>query len=185
MKTVLFGVIFLVLLVFAIPAVSCLEEIDTSVLVVKVIEGDTFETETESIIKLADIDPACADIDNSTGYFSAKSILASLVENKTVYLDIDDLHITDQSGTGNKTVAVVYVDYNSTHYRNVNYTMFNQKLLAVNDQDNDFNPNTWTQFVKKHDIPEFPTGALITIFWMGVSSTLTIFFVKSCSKPKY
>ncbi len=185
MKTKVFGVVFLLLLVFVIPTVNCSGEIDATTVVVQVIAGDSFETKTQGLIKLADIDPTCADIDNSTGYVSAVTLLASLVENKTVYLDIDDRYITDQSGTGNKTVAVVYIEYNSTHYRNVNYTMLNQKLLAVNDQDNDFNPNTWTRFVKKHDIPEFPTGTLITIFSIGVIAALTLFFGTRLSNPKH
>ena len=164
MRNTVFGAVFLLLLVLVIPAVNCSNEIDVSTVATQIIYGDTFETQTEGIIKLADIDPACADIDNSTGYLSAMTVLASLVENKTVYLDVDSKYVTDQTGTGNRTVAVVYVDFNSTHYQNVNFVMLNQKLLAANDQDNDFSPENWTSFVKKQDIPEFSTETILIVF---------------------
>jgi micrococcal nuclease len=173
MKTRVFVAVFVVLLFFCFPTVSCSGEIDASTIAVQVISGDTFETQTEGLIKLADIDPACADIDNSTGYFSAITVLASLVENKTVYLDLDSKYVTDQTGTGNRTVAVVYVDYNSTHYQNVNFVMLNQKLLAVNDQDNDFSPENWTSFVKKQDIPEFSTEAIAIVFLIALIMAVT------------
>ena len=164
MKNKVFAAVFLLLLVFVIPAAYCSQEIDATAVVVEVISGDTFQTQSLGLIKLADVDPACADVDNSTGYFSAKSFLASLVGNNTVFLDIDALYITDQFGTGNRTVALVYVDFNSTHYRNVNFLMLNQKQLAVNDQENQFNPNTWTSFVNKNDIPEFSGGVWVFVF---------------------
>ena len=164
MKTLVFGSLFLWLLILAIPVAYCSGEIDASTVVTQVIYGDTFQTETEGVIKLADVDPTCADIDNATSFLSAKSILESLIQGKTIYLDIDNLYGTDYSGTGNRTVAVVYVDFNSTHYFNVNYQMREQRLLATNDQDNDFNPDDWTGYVKKQDIPEFQTKTLILVF---------------------
>ena len=176
MKTLVFCSVFLLLLVFVTPPVWSLGEIDASTVVTNVIGDDTFETQTSQIIKLADIDPTCADIDNSTGYVSAKSFLASIVEGKTVFLDIDDLYGTDYTGTGNRTVAVVYVDLNASHYLNVNNLMLQRKLLAVNDQDNEFNPDEWTSYVKKQDIPEFPAGTMVIIF--TVDLTTAIMFLK-------
>lgn len=164
MKTRVFCTVFLLIIVFGIPLAKGAGEIDASTVVTHVIEGDTFETETEGKIKLADVDPTCADIDNSTGYTSAKIFLSSIIEGKTVYLDKDKKYGTDYSGTGNRTVCVVYVDFNSTHYLNVNSLMFRQRLLAINDQDNDFNPDIWTIFVNKQNIPEFSVAALIIIF---------------------
>ncbi|MDG6221939.1 MAG: hypothetical protein QCH99_01605 [Candidatus Bathyarchaeota archaeon] len=174
MKTGVFASFFLLVMVLVIPLVQGSEEIDASTVVTEVLGDDSFETETEGTIKLADIDPTCADIDNSTGYISAKSVLASLVEGKTVYLDIDNLYGTDYTGTGNRTVAVVYVDLNSTHYLNVNYLLLEHKLLAINNQENDFNPDTWTSLVKKQDIPEFPAGILITVFTIVLITATTV-----------
>jgi hypothetical protein len=164
MKTQVFGSVFLSLIVFGIPLVYGSGEIDALTIVTNVIGDDTFEIENQELIKLADIDPTCADIDNSTGFISAKSVLASIIEGKTIYLDIDDLFGTDYSGTGNRTVAVVYVDFNSTHYLNVNNVMLKRKLLEANDQDNDFTPENWTMYIKKQDIPEFPVETTTTVF---------------------
>ena len=174
MRTRFFVSVFLLLMVFTIPLVNCSGEIDASTVATEVIGDDTFETTTQGTIKLADVDPMCADIDNSTGYLSAKTVLASFVENKTVYLDIDNKYKTDYSGTGNKTVCVVYVEYNSTHFQNVNAVMLKQKLLAVNDQDNDFNPENWTSFVKKEEIPEFSTNIVVVVFFLGLFTTTSL-----------
>lgn len=182
MKTLVFCSVFLLLLVFGIPSVWGSGEIDASTLVISVIGDDSFETEMGEIIKLADIDPTCADIDNSTGYVSAKTFLASIVEGKTVFLDIDDLYETDYTGSGNRTVAVVYVDFNSTHYLNVNNLMLNRKLLAINDQDNEFNPNDWTSYVKKQDIPEFPAETILMVF--TVILITAIMFLKKIHKNR-
>ena len=74
-----------------IPLVFGSGEIDTSNMVNVVIDGVTFETTTEGIFKLADIEPTCTDIDNSTGFITFKSLLDLLIMGKTVFLDIDSL----------------------------------------------------------------------------------------------
>ena len=71
-----------------------------------------------------------------------------------------------------------YIDHNSTHYLNVNQAMLEHKLLEINDQENDFNPNNWTYYVKKQDIPEFPTWTAIALF-MVLTTTAMILRTKN------
>ena len=143
MKLSIIGIFALLLLLFFTSVVYGFVEIDTQTQVSSVIDGVTFVTVNEEIFKLADIQPTCTDVDNSTGYISSKSLLSSLIKGKTVYLDIDNLYVTDFYGTGNKTVCVVYVEFNSTHYINVNQALVAQRLVVVNDVENDFNPEEW------------------------------------------
>jgi len=171
MKLGIIGIFTLLLFLSFTPVVYGFIEIDTQTQVSSVIDGVTFETINEGIFKLADIELTCADIDNATGYISSKSLFASLIEGKTVYLDIDSLYVTDIYGTGNKTVCVVYLDFNSTHNLNVNQALVIQRLVVVNDLENDFNPEEWTRFIKKQIMPEFPLWIILPLF---LSTTLIV-----------
>jgi hypothetical protein len=164
MKLTFVGIFVLVFRASFVPVVYGFVEIDTQTQVTSIIDGVTFETVDEKIFTLADIQPTCTDVDNSTGFISAKSLLDSLIQGKTVYLDIDSLYVTDSYGTDNKTVCVVYLDYNSTHYLNVNQALVAQRLVVVNDLENDFNPNEWTYFTAKQNIPEFPSWLILSLF---------------------
>lgn len=153
------------------PIVYGLGEIDTSNIVSEVIDGVSFKTRNQEFYKLADIEPTCTDVDNSTGFISAKNLLGSLILNKNVYLDIDNQYVTDYFGTGNRTVCVVYIDFNSTHYLNVNQVIIEQRLVIINDSENDFNPKKWSFFVEKRLIPEFSfltIPALFIIITFGI-----------------
>jgi endonuclease YncB( thermonuclease family) len=79
-------------------------ENDKTVVVSTVIDGDTFYTVSGDTIRLADID---APEQGNTGYDDARNQLTSLVYNKQVYLDIDDISRTDTYG---RLVCVVYAD---------------------------------------------------------------------------
>jgi hypothetical protein len=164
MKLMIIGISALLLLLSFTSVVYGFFEIDTQTQVSSVIDGVTFVTVNEEIFKLADIQPTCTDVDNSTGYISSKSLLSSLIKGKTVYLDIDNLYITDFYGAGNKTVCVVYIEFNSTHYINVNQALVAQRLVVVNDVENDFNPEDWTRLTKKEKIPEIPSGTILSLF---------------------
>ncbi len=146
--------------------------IDKSVKVKSVIDDISFRTTSEDLFKLADVEPRCTDWDNSTGLISSKSFLASIITGKTVYLDIDSQYETDIFGRHNKTVVVVYVDHNATHYINVNQAIVEHGLLLIDDYENDFNPEIWTRFVRKQAIPEFSVWNIIPIL---LSGTLVFF----------
>jgi len=68
-------------------------EIDKTAFVTVVIDGDTFDISTSERVRLADINAPETDMN---GYFEAKNQLRILIENKQVYLDIDDKYRTDQ-----------------------------------------------------------------------------------------
>jgi endonuclease YncB( thermonuclease family) len=119
--------------------------------------GDTFDTSSGNRVRLADVDtPENGEI----GYSEAKDFLTSLVYQKTVYLDIDDVHRTDPY---DRLVCVVYVDYNSTHLKNVNKALLVEGYAQIWEHDNEFNPSTWTLYVPKNPVPEFPTFIVLPL----------------------
>jgi hypothetical protein len=169
-----FSLGFLLLLsVLLVSLVNGSAEIVNSVEVKSVIDGVSFSTITEDIFKLADVETRCTDWDNSTGLISSKSFLASFIEGKTVYLDIDSQYKTDIFGRHNKTVVVVYVDHNATHYINVNQVIVEHGLLLIDDYENDFNPESWSRYVKKEVISDFSGWIVIPIL-----SLSTLIFIK-------
>ena len=89
-------------------------EIDASMLVYKVVDGDTVDGFPLGRIRLADINTPER---GEPGYNEAKQTLMELVLNKKVYLDVDDVAVIDQY---NRIVAIVYVRHNSTHLLNIN-----------------------------------------------------------------
>ena len=83
------------------------------------------------------------------GGSEAKEALKELVENETVYLDIDDLGSPRDSY--NRIIAVVYKRYNSTHLLNVNKWLVDNGYANITDYtDNDFDPYTWKLYVYYH-----------------------------------
>ena len=80
------------------------------------------------------------------GGSEAKEALKELVENETVYLDIDDLG--SPRDPYNRIIAVVYKRYNSTHLLNVNKWLVDNGYANITDYtDNDFDPYTWKLYV--------------------------------------
>jgi len=90
------------------------------------------------------------------GYQTAKDYLSSKISGKTVYLDIDDVYTYDYSGTGSRLVCVVYVRYNSTHRLNVNKALLDQGLADLDNYYNEFNPSTWSLYVRYASDPPAP-----------------------------
>ncbi len=108
------------------------------------IDGSSFQLGSGETIKLASIDTPNS---GQPGFLESKNYLTTLIKGKTVYLDIGVAAITDQQG---KLLSVVYLDYNSTHYENVNMAMIQNGYAAPNNQNNNgFNIGTWTWFVLK------------------------------------
>jgi len=118
-------------------------EIDLVATVYRVIDGDTFDAFPSGRVRLADIN---APELSEAGGQEAKNALTSLILNKKVYLDVDDLYVMDKY---NRLVCVVYVDYNSTHVLNVNKWLIENGYAQITDYSNEFNPNTWTLYSRK------------------------------------
>ena len=89
-------------------------EIDEVSVATYITDGDTFDIATGETIRLADVDtPEWYDV----GGQEATDFLGALIYNERVYLDIDDLY---GYGPYGRLICLVYVDFNSTHYCNVN-----------------------------------------------------------------
>jgi len=134
-------------------------EIDATTVVSKVIDGDTFDTTSEGRIRLADVD---TPEKGESGYYEAKNFLTSLLYNKQVYLDIDDVYETDKYG---RLVCVVYVSHNTTHFKNINKALLVEGYAVIWNFNNEFNPSTWTLYCPKEESPEpfLPTSQLYMI----------------------
>ncbi len=79
------------------------------------------------------------------GAQEARDYLGALVRNRVVYLDVDDLHVTD---VYDRLVGVVYVRFNSTYFLNVNKALLSACLAEVADFPNEFDPAVWTLYVE-------------------------------------
>ena len=115
-------------------------EIDAQGSVTYIMDGDTHDVDSVGRIRLADID--CPD-QGESGFQEAKDYLSSLIDDKHVYLDIDVKYGTDRY---DRTVAVTYVRYNSTHLLNVNKDLLMQGFATIWIFDNEFNPYSWVLY---------------------------------------
>lgn len=151
-------------------------EIDATAVAVEVHDGDTFHLDRvingSNTARLADIN--ASELGQPLSY-EATEFLKGLVLAKTVYLDIDDIYVYDYHGTGDRLVCVVYVDYNSSHYENVNKALLIAGLAEKKEYENEFNADTWTLYVPKADlIPEFPISVLLLVFILLTTITATL-----------
>lgn len=162
-----------------IPVVqsSCSGEIDMTTVVSWVIDGDTFDTTSGERIRLADVDaPEYEEI----GYNEAKNLLISLIYDKEVHLDIDDIYRTDPY---DRLVCVVYLQYNSTHFMNINKALLVEDVAVVNDYDNEFNPYTWSLYCPIEAIPEFPSFLVLPLFILA-TLPVAIFYRRKHSQAR-
>lgn len=150
-------------------------EVDAVTQVERVIDGDTFDTASEGRVRLADVD---APESGESGYYDAKNLLIELIYDKTVYLDVDDIYQIDPY---DRLVCVVYVSYNSTHYKNVNKALLIEGVAVIRNYDNEFNPLTWTLYVPKDSTTEFPSLLIIPLFVMGMLIAVIIYRRKGSS----
>jgi len=145
--------ITLIVLAFLLPLVIA-ESISTdrTETVSAVIDGSSFRLGSSEIIKLASIDSPSS---GQPGYSESKNYLTTLIQGKTVYLDTGVATTTDQQG---RLLCVVYLDYNSTHYENVNMAMIQNGYATPNNQiNNGFNVGTWNWFVLKQTLISTPS----------------------------
>jgi len=152
-------------------------EIDATAIAISVHDGDTFNLDRNingsSTVRLADIN--ASELGQPLSY-EARDFLKGLVLSKTVYLDIDDIYVYDYSGTGDRLVCVVYVDYNSTHYENVNKALLIAGLAEKKEYDNEFIADTWTLYVPKTDlVPEFPLFIILPLFFTLTLLAVTVY----------
>lgn len=132
-------------------------EIDSTATVTRVIDGDTFDSDPAGRIRLADIDAAESD---EPGYAEARDYLSGLIEDRLVYLDVDDVYVTDPY---NRIVAVVYVRHNATHLLNVNRALLDGGFAIVSDYANEFDPASWSPYVLyPSEPPEEPTPLTVS-----------------------
>jgi endonuclease YncB( thermonuclease family) len=175
-KVILFLECMLVLQFVTIAIAASSGEIDATSMATSVHDGDTFYIDKEfhgsDTIRLADLNASELGQPLSV---EARNFLSNLVYQKTVYLDIDDVYTFDYSGTGERLVCVVYVSYNSTHYENVNKALLDAGLAEKKDYVNEFDPNTWTLYVSKESISEFPSF-LVPVLLFVTASAAVVFY---------
>lgn len=101
-----------------------------------VYDGDTFRLSDGVIVRLADID---APESNEQGYSDSTEALKAWILGKEVYLDIDDVYVTDGYG---RLVCVVYVPRYSS-FINVNKALIQSEDAEETDFSNEFDPDDW------------------------------------------
>lgn len=166
-KLVMLTLTCLMLSLFSTIVSASTGEIDKIAVVSRVVDGDTFDLDSGERIRFADVNTPEKD---TVGYQEAKDYVISLVEGKTVYLDIDDVYGTDTGG--DRLVAVVYFDYNSSHYVNLNKALLEKDYAVIWEHDNEFNPSNWSLYVPKTAIPEFPIIIVLVFVIVPVSLLL-------------
>ncbi|KKK44854.1 MAG: putative single-stranded DNA-binding protein [Candidatus Lokiarchaeum sp. GC14_75] len=123
-------------------------EIDNTGTVYNIVDGDTIDVTSVGRIRLADID--CPESGESGGA-EATQYISSLIYQKDVYVDVDDITGTDPYG---RVVAVIYVYYDDTRLKNVNKAMLVAGHADIWDFDNnEFNPYSWTLYVNYQSSP--------------------------------
>jgi len=115
-------------------------EIDRTDTVYNIVDGDTLDATSVGRIRLADIDTPEV---GQSGAAAATNYLSSLVNNKLIYIDVDDVYVTDIYG---RTVAVIYVRYDDERLLNVNLALVNHGYADFDNYPNEFNPNDWTLY---------------------------------------
>ncbi len=147
------AVLFSFVLSVASGAVATGWEIDATAFVSRVVDGDTLHATRLGVVRLADIDtPEVGE----PGAREATNYLASLVQGRQVYLDVDDLEETDRYG---RIVAIAYVRHNATHLLNVNQALLEAGLARLDDHRNEFDPRTWTRYVSHQEAEELVEAA--------------------------
>lgn len=124
---------------------------DKTGIVFAVIDGKSFQLNSGETMQLAGIDTPAS---GQAGYSQSKNYLTNLIQGKTVYLDTGTTTTTEQG----RLLCVAYLDYNQTHYENINMAMIQNDYAAPSSQiTNEFNPASWTWFVAKQNPTTNPT----------------------------
>jgi hypothetical protein len=136
---------------FIIPCVyAATIQVDKTATATAVINGTHFTLNTGETVQLASIiTPSMGQ----PGYESSTSYLTSLIQGQTVYLTIDTA-----LSNPNKLVCTAYLNYNASHYENINMAMLVNHYATSNSV-----PDTWTWFVAKQTATPTPTATATVI----------------------
>jgi endonuclease YncB( thermonuclease family) len=162
---------FLLALLFlaVFPVVTFAHPGELNGIVTDVIDGDTFKITamngTKYTVRMADVN---ASELGQVGYEEAKSSLSALINRKTIYLDVDNLYTWDNRGEGNRIVAIPYVDFNSTHFLNVNEAMFQGGYIEKKDYSNEFTPYSWDLYEPKNLVSDSPSDSYLFLLLLFV-----------------
>jgi hypothetical protein len=152
--TIVAVTIIVLAVLFSLVAAESISTDSTGV-VAAVIDGSSFQLGSGGTIKLAAVDTPSS---GQPGYLESKNYLTALIQGKTVYLDTGAVATTDQQG---RLLCIVYLNYNSTHYENVNMAMIQNGYAAPNStSSNGFDPGTWTWFVIKQTPTATPSATI-------------------------
>jgi hypothetical protein len=156
-RYVILIVLSLLLIMAQIPNIRAASiEIDKTSVVSTVIDGSSFTLNSGETVKLACINTPPL---GQPGYNEAKYYLTNILQGKIAYLDVDDLTSSDQYS---RLICVAYIDYNSTHYINVNMAMVANNYATMSSlNSSEFNPSSWSLFTPK-DTPLTSTNPIIT-----------------------
>lgn len=144
------NILALMLLLALIPLIECLPD-EAMGRVTEVIDGDTVDIQiqehdsriSEDLIRvrLADVD--CPEVDAAGGR-AAKEYASEWLQDKIVYLDLDDLKGMDPY---DRWVAVVYIanpDGTINTSQNFNRILIDSGYACIwNFSDNEFSPASW------------------------------------------
>ena len=131
--------------------------------VTRVVDGDTLYVSGLPVrVRLADID---APELGTAGGEAAKAALAGLAEGRRICLDIGG---RDRYG---RYVAVAYLDYNETHWLNVNQWLAANGYAEYRDYPNQFHP-PWPLYVEKAARETRTVTATVTLM-RTVTDTVT------------
>ena len=168
-------------------------EADVVCRVVRVIDGDTLQCVVTSYlgfdkklgdrirVRLADINAPELRPQPEPGAEEATRVLGELVSGRTVVLDVDDLGVYDRYG---RVVAILLVEWNVTHWLNVNRYLVERGLARLWEHRNQWELMKTPLYVeasqldagKTRSMPAVDSGSLITI---ASSALLVIVFVKA------
>jgi hypothetical protein len=146
-----------IIVLAVLSSLAAAESISTNSpeVVFAVIDGSSFQLVSGGTIKLAAVDTPNS---GQPGYLESKNYLTTLIQGKTVYLDTGLTATTDQQS---RLLCIVYIDYNSTCYENVNMAMIQNGYAVPNSTSNNgFDPGTWTWFVLKQAPTSTPSEIL-------------------------
>lgn len=125
--------------------------IDSESECVYVVDGDTIDIINGNRLRLADINiPEIGE----NGYQEAKDYMKSLVLFEDLFIDYDDYG----SMSYGRYICMVFIQYNSTHLRNVNLEMLESGYTELMDYtNNEFDPDCWELYIKYSE-PEDPSS---------------------------
>jgi hypothetical protein len=144
--------------------------------VTSIIDGNTLKADPIEKIGLADIEI----VNNREAMDFLERTLLPNNEKKEVFLDIDDYNAVDAD---DRTICVIYLIHNWTHLKNLNKAIAKQEFAKINDQDNQFNPNTWEDYIpyNKSTESQNPQNTLIAFFGQELVSHGAMLFAASAA----